>query len=54
MMAMFQKMCDDAGDDGEELRNNLIAEVKRLAERIEELGEGVRSQNTEVRRDGRA
>ena len=37
LMAMFQKMCDDAGDAGEELRASLIAEVKLLAVRIEEL-----------------
>jgi len=37
MMAMFRKMCDDAGEAGEELRNDIIAEVKLLAERIEEL-----------------
>ena len=37
MMAMFRKMCDDAGDAGEELRDSLIAEVKLLAERIDEL-----------------
>ena len=39
MMAMFRKMCDDAGDKGDALRDTLIAEVKLLAERIEELGE---------------
>jgi len=50
MMALFRKMCDDAGDGGEELRETLIAEVKLLAERIEELGEGVRSQNTDIQK----
>ena len=39
MMAMFQKMCDDAGDAGKELRDRLIAEVKLLAERIDELND---------------
>jgi len=39
MMEMFRKMCDDAGDAGEELRNNLIAEVKLLADRIDELND---------------
>jgi len=39
MMEMFRKMCDDAGDAGEELRNNLIAEVKLLAARIDELND---------------
>jgi len=37
ILAMFRKMCDDAGEDGDELRKNLIAEVKLLADRIEEL-----------------
>jgi len=32
-------MCDDAGDGGEELRYNLIVEVKLLADRIEELND---------------
>ena len=39
MMAMFQKMCDDAGGAGKELRDRLIAEVKLLAERIDELND---------------
>ena len=42
MMALFRKMCDDAGDAGdagEKMRNNLIAEVKLLADRIDELND---------------
>jgi len=39
MMAMFRKMCDDAGDAGEEIRYQLIAEVKLLADRIDELND---------------
>ncbi|MDR0327435.1 MAG: hypothetical protein LBI05_03965, partial [Planctomycetaceae bacterium] len=39
MLAMFRKMCDDAGDAGDELRESLIAEVKLLAERIDELND---------------
>jgi hypothetical protein len=39
LMAMFRKMCDDAGDTGEALRDRLIAEVKLLAERIDELND---------------
>jgi hypothetical protein len=37
LMAMFRKMCDDAGDTG--IRDSLIAEVKLLAERIDELND---------------
>jgi hypothetical protein len=32
-------MCDDAGDAGEEIRYQLIAEVKLLADRIDELND---------------
>jgi len=39
VLAMFRKMCDDAGDAGEEIRNQLIAEVKLLADRIDELND---------------
>ena len=39
LMAMFRQMCDEAGDAGEELRQNFIAEVKLLAERIDELND---------------
>ena len=37
LMAMFRKMCDDAGDTS--VRDSLIAEVKLLAERIDELND---------------
>jgi len=39
VLALFRQMCIDAGEDGDELRSLLIAEVKLLADRIEELGE---------------
>ena len=39
MMAMFRKMCDDAGDKRDALRDTLIAEVKLLADRIDELND---------------
>jgi ParB-like chromosome segregation protein Spo0J len=37
VLALFRQMCIDAGDDSEELRSLLIAEVNLLADRIEEL-----------------
>jgi hypothetical protein len=39
VLALFRQMCIDADDDGDELRNLLVAEVKLLADRIDELND---------------